>query len=137
MFFQITPRSALATPTGADVAAGSAGVTQSGNTTSVTIGSSRSIINWGSLDTAGNETLQFTKASGGFTVLNRVTEGGATQFNGTLLGNQGHIIIVNPNGVVFGQSAFIDATNLPPQLLTSPIPILLTVSIDTAAVTAQ
>ena len=102
LFFQTTPKSAaLATPTGADVVAGSAGITQSGNTTNVTMTSSRAVINWNSLDTTSSETLQFTKASGGFTVLNRVTEGGATQFNGTLLGNQGHIIVVNPNGVVF------------------------------------
>ena len=109
LLFQTMPQLALATPTGATVVSGSAGVTQSGNTTSVTMTSNRAVINWNSLDTASNEKLQFTKASGGFTVLNKVTTGGATQFNGTLLGNKGHIIIVNPNGIVFGSTAVINA----------------------------
>jgi filamentous hemagglutinin family protein len=110
LFFQVIPLStAMATPTGSTVVAGSATITPSGNTTNVAVGGNRTIINWQSLDTSSLETLQFTKPSGGFTVLNRVTVGGATQFDGTLLGNQGHIIIVNPSGIVFGHTAFVDA----------------------------
>ena len=94
--FQTTPLStALATPTGAKVVAGTASVTQTGNTTSVTLSSNRTVINWDSLDTTKNETLEFNKSSGHFAVLNRVVEGGATQFNGKLYGNQGHILVVN------------------------------------------
>ncbi|MHC5122097.1 MAG: two-partner secretion domain-containing protein, partial [Planctomycetota bacterium] len=48
-------------------------------------------------------------AGGNFAVLNRVIAGDATQFDGSLFGNQGHIIFVNPNGIVFGPSAVIQA----------------------------
>ncbi len=100
MFFNVAI--VFATPTGSQVVAGSAGVGQAGNTTTVTMGSGRAVINWNSLNTSSNEILQFIKDSGGFAVLNRVVQGGATQFDGSLFGNQGHIIVVNPNGIVFG-----------------------------------
>ena len=100
---------ALATVSNADVVAGSAGVSQSGNTTTVNMGSARAVINWDSLNTSSSEILQFLKASGNFAVLNRVIQGGATQFDGSLFGNQGHIIIVNPNGIVFGPTALVQA----------------------------
>jgi filamentous hemagglutinin family protein len=99
----------LATPTGADIAAGAASLGQAGNITTVTMNSPKAVINWDSLNTASNETLQFIKASGNFSVLNRVVQGGATQFDGKLLGNQGNIFIVNPRGVVFGPTAFVQA----------------------------
>jgi len=67
------------------------------------------VINWDSLNTNSSEILQFLKASGNFAVLNRVIQGGATQFDGSLFGNQGHVIIVNPNGIVFGPTALIQA----------------------------
>jgi filamentous hemagglutinin family protein len=110
LFLGTTPHSVvLGTPTGADIVAGDASVAQSGNTTSVTLNSDQAIINWDGLDTLSSETLEFLKGSGGFAVLNRVMEGGATHFDGTLLGNQGHIIIVNPRGIIFGPTAFVDA----------------------------
>ncbi|MHC4622683.1 MAG: beta strand repeat-containing protein, partial [Planctomycetota bacterium] len=103
---------ALAEPTGADVVAGKAGVGQVGNTTTVTMGSASAVINWNSLDTSSSEVLQFIKASGGFAVLNRVIQGGATQFDGSLFGNQGHIFIVNPRGVIFGPTSYVQASRL-------------------------
>ena len=54
---------ALGTPSGADVVAGSAGVSQTTNTTTVNMGSARAVINWESLNTAQNETLQFLKTA--------------------------------------------------------------------------
>jgi filamentous hemagglutinin family protein len=100
---------ALATPAAPDVVSGTAGITV-GNTTTVTMGSSRAIINWDSLDTSSSEILQFVRGGGAdFAVLNRVISGGATQFNGKLFGNQGNIFVVNKNGLVFGPTAFIQA----------------------------
>ncbi len=109
MLWAIPVQVAMGTPTGADVVAGSAGIGQTGNTTTVTMGSAQAVINWNSLNTSSNEVLQFLKASGGFAVLNRVIQGGATQFDGSLFGNQGHIIIVNPHGIVFGPTALVQA----------------------------
>ena len=87
----------LATPTNPNQAAGEliGGISTSGNTTTVNMGSSgQAVINWDSLDTNLSEVLEFVKASGNFAVLNRIIQGGATQFDGSLLGNQGAIFIV-------------------------------------------
>jgi filamentous hemagglutinin family protein len=109
MFFGIPVQVALAGPKNPKVVAGRAGIGQKGNATTVNMRSSRAVINWDSLNTSSSEILQFLKASGGFAVLNRVVKGGATQFNGSLFGNQGHIVIVNPQGIVFGPTALVQA----------------------------
>jgi filamentous hemagglutinin family protein len=109
MTFVTPAHVAFAAPNNPDVVAGSAGVAQAGNTTTVNVNSASAVINWDSLDTSSSEILQFLKASGNFAVLNRVIKGGATQFDGSLFGNQGHIIIVNPNGIVFGPTALVQA----------------------------
>lgn len=101
-------RVAQATPTAADVVSGSAAVVQSGNTTNVQMLSSRAVLNWDSLDTSYNETLNFLKESN-FAVLNRVINGGPTQFYGSLFAENGSVFFVNTRGLVFGPTAYIQA----------------------------
>ncbi|GAG20256.1 unnamed protein product, partial [marine sediment metagenome] len=100
---------AQATPAAADVVAGSAAIVQNGNTINVQMLSSRAVINWDSLDTSYNETLNFLKDSN-FAVLNRVINGGPTQFNGSLFAENGSVFIVNTRGIVFGPTAYIRAS---------------------------
>ncbi|MHC4791460.1 MAG: filamentous hemagglutinin N-terminal domain-containing protein, partial [Planctomycetota bacterium] len=107
--FGLQVQIAMATPSNPNVVAGTAGVGQSGNTTTVNMGAAQAVINWDSLNTSSSEILQFLKAGGSFAVLNRVVQGGATQFDGSLFGNQGHIIVVNPHGIVFGPTALVQA----------------------------
>jgi len=111
MLFILPVQVVRATPTNPDIVVGDAGVTQTGNTTNVDILSSRTVINWDSLDTNASEILQYLHDGGSFAVLNRVMQGDATQFNGSLLANQGTIIIVNPKGIVFGPTSLIQAAN--------------------------
>jgi filamentous hemagglutinin family protein len=87
-----------------------AGVSTSGNTTTVDVLGSRSVIDWSSFNTASVELLEFQRVGGAnFAVLNRILSGSPTQFNGTLNGNQGHIIVINANGIVFGPTAEVTA----------------------------
>ena len=87
-----------------------ANVGTSGNTTTVDVLGSRSVIDWSNFNTAGAELLEFQRAGGtNFAVLNRILSGLPTQFNGTLNGNQGHIIVINANGIVFGPTADVTA----------------------------
>ena len=109
MLFVLPARIAYATPSNPDVVDGVAGVTQTGNTTNVDVMSSNAIINWDSLDTSSEEVLQFLHDGGHFAVLNKVVQGGMTQFSGSLFGNQGTIIIVNPHGVSINGGAIIQA----------------------------
>ena len=111
MLFVLPVQVVHATPTNPDVVGGAADVTQTGNTTNVDVLSSRTVINWDSLDTRSGEILQYLHDGGSFAVLNRVVQGGATQFNGSLFGNQGTIIIVNPKGLVFGPTSLVQAAN--------------------------
>lgn len=72
-------------------------------------GSARAVINWQDLNINQKQTLQFVRDGGTFVVLNRDLQSSATRIDGTILGNQGHIIIVNQNGIVFGPSASVQA----------------------------
>ena len=88
-----------------------------GNTTQVNVDTTRTIINWTSLDTAGGaaelrETLAFSQGSlTGSAVLNRVS-GAATQFNGDLSAPGMSIFIINPAGVLFGSGSTVNVTQL-------------------------
>jgi filamentous hemagglutinin family protein len=87
------------------------------HTTQVNVDTTRTIINWTSLNTAGGapevrETLAFSQ--GGLTgsaVLNRVS-GPATQFDGSLSAPGMSIFIVNPAGIVFGPGSTVNVTQL-------------------------
>jgi filamentous hemagglutinin family protein len=86
-----------------------AGATTVGSTTTVGVTADKALVNWNNFNTAAGETLAFERAGGGsFAVLNRIS-GSQTAFNGNLNGNQGMIIVVNTNGIVFGPTAQITA----------------------------
>ncbi len=108
LFLNMSLPVAQATPAAANVVAGSAAIVQNGNTIDVQMISSRAVINWDSLDTSYNETLNFLKESN-FAVLNRVINGGLTQFDGSLFAENGSVFIVNTQGIVFGPTAYIRA----------------------------
>ncbi|HOQ05971.1 MAG TPA: filamentous hemagglutinin N-terminal domain-containing protein [Anaerohalosphaeraceae bacterium] len=72
-------------------------------------GSAKAVINWQDLNISDKQTLQFVRDGGAFVVLNRDLQSSATRIDGTILGNQGHIIVINQNGVVFGPTASVQA----------------------------
>ena len=61
------------------------------------------VLNWGSLNVEANQQLHF--ANGSFVVLNNVLQGMST-FAGKVTGEQGHIIISNPNGMLLQGGQF-------------------------------
>ena len=111
----------LATPSGVSPIQGGFTVGTHDRITTVNVFSTRTIINWDSLDTLGGdadvrETLAFTQNgfSGPLTnsaVLNRVY-GPATQFNGDLVAPGMRIFIVNPAGIVFGEGSTVNVSQL-------------------------
>ena len=110
----------LATPSGGVFTYGTGTINPvAGGNTTVTVNDPQSIIQWGSpgsggIDTSSAESLSFLQASGlsNSAVLNRIMSGNMTQFNGTLNGLDMRIFIVNPAGVVFGDGATINVTQL-------------------------
>jgi filamentous hemagglutinin family protein len=88
------------------------------HTTLVTVGDTRTVINWASLDTAGGppevrETLAFIQESGltNSAVLNRIS-GPETHFDGDLLAPGMRIFMINPAGILFGEGSTVNVTQL-------------------------
>ena len=99
---------AHANPTGGTVAAGSATITSSGSELDINQTSDRAVINWGTFDIAHGETTKFIQPGVNSLALNRVTTSGQiSTINGNLLAN-GHVIIINPNGVLIGPHGNVD-----------------------------
>ena len=81
----------------------------SGIQTTVQMNALQAILEWKNLNADPGELLQFIgKDAGTFYVLNRVND--AVNFNGILNGNNGHIFVVSPNGVLIGPDAAITAS---------------------------
>ncbi len=97
-----------ANPTGGEVAAGSATITQSGTHTEITQTTDKAIVNWQSFNIGANESTHFQQPSSSSITLNRINPGqGASQIFGSLTSN-GRIILVNQAGIYFSASAHVD-----------------------------
>ena len=105
------PMFACANPVGGVVSAGSATITQSGNTLDINQTSNKAVINWRGFNIAPGETTQFNQPSSGALALNRVNSNSASQIDGALKAN-GDIIIINQNGVMFGAGAAVNVNGL-------------------------
>ena len=100
----------LASPQGATPRAGDVDIAQSGATTTITAGHN-AIIDYQSFNIARHETVRFIQPSATARVLNRVLNGQATQINGRLLSN-GHVYLLNPAGIYFGNDAIVNVGHL-------------------------
>src|SRR3990172_1027828 len=99
---------ALALPTGGEVAAGSASISQpNAQTMQVTQGTQKAILNWQGFSIGVSETVNFLQPNTSAVALNRVLGNSGSEIFGRLTAN-GQIFLVNPNGVVFGRTASVD-----------------------------
>jgi filamentous hemagglutinin family protein len=96
-------------PNGATVVGGSATVSGAG-TAAVTVNqaSNSAIINWNTFNIGAKESVQFIQPSSSSIALNRVTGGlGPSEILGTLTAN-GHVFVINRDGILFGAGAVIN-----------------------------
>lgn len=102
----------LANPTGPAVVGGQATVSGIG-TSHVTIAqaSQRAVINWQQFNIAPNEVTQFIQPNVNAIALNRIFDHNPSQIFGSLNAN-GTVILLNPNGVVFGPNAQVNVGGL-------------------------
>lgn len=122
----------LALSTGSAFAMPSGGSVQSGDISGVDAGTlidgatitamTNGVINWESFSIANGETLNF--ALNNNTLLNRVTGTQLSELLGTLNADSGNLILSNPNGILVGANATINANRL----------MLTTLNIDDSAV---
>ncbi|WP_163381382.1 GLUG motif-containing protein [Cyclobacterium sp. SYSU L10401] len=103
---------AMAGPSGGTVVDGAADIAgQGSNAVTVNQHSNRAVINWQRFDTQSHQRVEFVQPDVNSIVLNRIISGSPTQFDGSLSAN-GRVVVMNPNGVVFGQTAQVDVGSL-------------------------
>src|SRR5271163_1089737 len=103
---------AWANPQGGSVAGGSASiVTTAPGRLDINQTSSRVIINWQGFSIAPGEITNFNQPSASAVALNRVTGGDPSIILGQLSAN-GRILLINPNGVLFGAGSRVDVAGL-------------------------
>src|SRR5215468_7702670 len=100
-----------ANPQGGTVRAGSATVTSTPGRTEINQSSDRVIIDWQGFSIGANELTRFNQPSAGSAALNRVTSGDPSQILGQLQAN-GRVLLINPNGILFGAGAKVDVAGL-------------------------
>ena len=98
-------------PSGGTVAAGSVSMATNANTLNITQSTDKAIVNWNSFDIGRDATVNILQPSAQSALLNRVQSSAPTQIFGQLNAN-GQVFLINPHGVVFGQSARVDVGGL-------------------------
>ncbi|MDX1443591.1 MAG: filamentous hemagglutinin N-terminal domain-containing protein, partial [Gammaproteobacteria bacterium] len=102
------PGLALAGPEGEDVIRGAADVVRpDANTTTINQLTDRAIINWQTFNVDADEFVIFDQLDSSSVVLNRVLSSDASYIFGNISAN-GHVFLVNPHGVFFGEGAVLD-----------------------------
>lgn len=102
------PLSSRANPSGAQVAAGSATLSGGAGALTITQATSRAIINWQDFSIGAGELTKFVQPDALSATLNRVVSGAPSKLLGSLEAN-GSVYLINPNGVLVGAGARIDA----------------------------
>lgn len=100
-----------AMPEGGVVRSGSGSVTQNGKEMTIRQDSGRLAMDWTGFSVGKDETVRFQQTGKDALALNRVTGNQQSVIDGSLLSN-GHVLLVNPNGVVIGKNASIDVGGL-------------------------
>ena len=108
--FTVAP-SAAAAPVLDSVQQGGAAVTVDGKTTNITSQNVNNVISWKDFSVAKGETVAFDHGAKTNNYLNIVTGSNTSQIDGAIKGGN-QVYIVNPHGVIFGESATVDVGNL-------------------------
>src|SRR5476649_2550506 len=111
-----------ALPQNPNVAGGAATFAQSGKTLTVTQSTNRTVIDWRSFNIGADAQANFNQPNSGSIAVNRVNASAdPSRIEGGLSAN-GQVWILNPNGVLFGKTAHVDAAGI----------VASTANIDTA-----
>src|SRR5579863_3297946 len=98
-------------PQSPNVTAGQVSVTTSGSSMTVNQGTTQAIVNWNSFDIGSQASVTIVQPSSSSAILNRVLSTDPTQIFGHLSAN-GQIVLINPQGVVFGGGSVVDVGSL-------------------------
>lgn len=102
---------AHANPEDGVVTGGNADIAYSANKLDIYQHTDRAVIDWRSFNIGASEHTQFHQPGAGSLVVNRVNDINPSQIDGKLSAN-GHVVLINPNGVMFGAGSRIDVGSL-------------------------
>ena len=102
---------AYAMPQGEVIRSGKGEIMRQDKDMTVNQDSKRLAIDWSGFDIANDERVTFRQPDKDSVALNRVVGDAASVIDGTLSGN-GHVYVINPNGVLFGKNASVDVGSL-------------------------
>jgi filamentous hemagglutinin family protein len=105
----IAPAPAMANPVGGQVDAGAATFSASGSALTIHQATERAIYQWQDFSIGAGETTRFAQPSSSSVALNRVVGANPSMLLGRLEAN-GHVILLNPNGIAVGGSATIETS---------------------------
>ena len=100
-----------AAPTGGQVVAGQANITQTGAVTNIHQSSQNAAINWQQFNIKPTETVNFKQPNAQAVTLNRVIGNEKSVIGGAMNAN-GKVFITNPNGTIIGKNAQINVGGL-------------------------
>lgn len=104
--------SVFALPTGEQVVSGNVHFAQPNSATLVIDQqTNQAIVNWQSFSIQQNELVQINQPNSNAVMLNRVVGNDPSNIYGQLKAN-GHVFLVNPNGILFAQNARVDVGSL-------------------------
>jgi filamentous hemagglutinin family protein len=98
-------------PTGGQVNAGQATISQSGNTLNVNQTSQKAVVDWNTFNVGKDATVNFQQPNAQSSTLNRVTDTQPSHILGRITA-PGSVVLVNPQGVYFGKSSSVDVGGL-------------------------
>lgn len=98
-------------PTGHNIVPAIGNITVNGNVMNVNTIVNSAIIRWGSFSIGSNATVNFNMPNSSSSVLNRIMGNSPSVINGALNSN-GHVYIVNQNGIYFGAGAQVNVGSL-------------------------
>ncbi len=102
---------AQALPQGGQVVSGQAALQESGSRLDITQGSPRAAINWQQFNIGSAAQVHIQQPDASSVLLNRVVGADPSALHGVLSAN-GQVLLVNPNGIVFGKNARVDVGGL-------------------------
>lgn len=111
LMFALGASDAYALPQGGAVVAGVAGISSAGPAMTIRQDTNSATYNWQSFDIGQAESVRFNQPSASSVALNYVLGNTNSQIDGTLSSN-GQLFLSNPNGIVFGATAQVNAAGL-------------------------
>jgi filamentous hemagglutinin family protein len=99
-------------PQNGTVVSGTASGSVAGNQMTINQGSNRAVMDWGSFNIDAGKAVQIVQPNAASAILNRITgDANPSQILGGLSAN-GTVMLMNPNGVMFGQGAVVNVGSL-------------------------